>query len=188
MLWRCMGEWGIDPSLTSALVGAEWSASRHGLFNPGERAPSTHWIGGWAGLTAGMYVIEERLISCPYRQRNPGCPARNPLLYRQNCFDSWITDNVVKSTTNKRSKGFAIVTTPPSPQFWIPNSVTPLGIDGCGFFFGGGGQHEELLPLFLTTLPPNQSVSVDWSVGVSFGWLYPLWLPAVEIVSLLHSV
>jgi hypothetical protein len=32
-------------SLTSALHGGEWSASRPGRFNPRERAPGTHWIG-----------------------------------------------------------------------------------------------------------------------------------------------
>jgi len=33
--------------LTSALDGGEWSASRPGRFTPRERAPDTHWIGGW---------------------------------------------------------------------------------------------------------------------------------------------
>jgi hypothetical protein len=35
--------------LTSAIVGGEWSASNPGRFTPGERAPGTHWIGGWLG-------------------------------------------------------------------------------------------------------------------------------------------
>jgi hypothetical protein len=34
-------------SLTSVLGGGEWSASRPGSFTPRERAPGTHWIGGW---------------------------------------------------------------------------------------------------------------------------------------------
>jgi hypothetical protein len=33
--------------LTLALVGGEWSASRPGSFTPEERAPGTHYIGGW---------------------------------------------------------------------------------------------------------------------------------------------
>jgi hypothetical protein len=33
--------------LTSALAGGELSASRTGLFTPGERAPRTHWVGSW---------------------------------------------------------------------------------------------------------------------------------------------
>jgi hypothetical protein len=40
--------------LTSALVGGEWSASRPGRFTTGERAPSTHWIGGWVGPRVGL--------------------------------------------------------------------------------------------------------------------------------------
>jgi hypothetical protein len=34
-------------SLTSALDGGEWLASRLGCLTPRERAPGTHWIGGW---------------------------------------------------------------------------------------------------------------------------------------------
>jgi len=41
-------------SLTLTLVGGEWSASRSGRFTPRERAPSTHWIGGWVGPRAGL--------------------------------------------------------------------------------------------------------------------------------------
>jgi hypothetical protein len=44
---------------TSALVGGEWSASRTGRFTPGERAPGTHWIGGWVGPRAGLDDMKE---------------------------------------------------------------------------------------------------------------------------------
>jgi hypothetical protein len=46
-----LGEWMYSPihSLTSALDGGEWSASHPGRFTPRERAPGTHWIGGWVG-------------------------------------------------------------------------------------------------------------------------------------------
>jgi hypothetical protein len=37
----------IHVFLTSALVGGEWSASRRSRFTPRERAPDTHWVGGW---------------------------------------------------------------------------------------------------------------------------------------------
>jgi hypothetical protein len=40
---------GVDiaaPSLTSALDGGEWSASRPGRFTPEERALGTRWIRG----------------------------------------------------------------------------------------------------------------------------------------------
>jgi hypothetical protein len=45
--------------LTSALVRGEWSASRPGRFNPRERAPGTHWIGGWVNLRAGLDDMEK---------------------------------------------------------------------------------------------------------------------------------
>jgi hypothetical protein len=44
------GTGGIDPpSLTSALDGGKWSASRLCRFTPGEKAPGIHWKeAGWA--------------------------------------------------------------------------------------------------------------------------------------------
>jgi len=37
--------------LTSARDGDEWSASHPGHFTRGERAPGTHWTGGWVDPT-----------------------------------------------------------------------------------------------------------------------------------------
>jgi hypothetical protein len=45
--------------LTSALVGGEWSASRPCRFTPGERAPDTHWIGGWVDPSVGLHNMEK---------------------------------------------------------------------------------------------------------------------------------
>jgi hypothetical protein len=45
--------------LTSALVRGQWSASRPGRFNPRERGPGTHWIGGWVGPRAGLDDVEK---------------------------------------------------------------------------------------------------------------------------------
>jgi hypothetical protein len=53
------GSGGID--------GGEWSASRASLFTPKERAPGTHWIGGWVGPRAGLDAVVKRNISRPYR-------------------------------------------------------------------------------------------------------------------------
>jgi hypothetical protein len=44
--------------LTSALAGGEWSVSRRSTT--GERAPGTHWIGGWVGPRAGLDAVEKR--------------------------------------------------------------------------------------------------------------------------------
>jgi hypothetical protein len=59
--WRC----NSTHSLTSALDGGEWSASRPCRFNPRERAPGTHWIGGWVGPRADLDAVVKRKIPSP---------------------------------------------------------------------------------------------------------------------------
>jgi hypothetical protein len=59
----------IHVFLTSAPFGGEWSASRTGLFNPGERLPGTHWIGGWMAPEP-VWTLWERENSWPYRDLN----------------------------------------------------------------------------------------------------------------------
>jgi hypothetical protein len=51
--------------LTSALAGGEWSASRPGRFTPGERAPGTHWIGGWVDPSAGLDDVKREFLTLP---------------------------------------------------------------------------------------------------------------------------
>jgi hypothetical protein len=51
--WR----YSSSRSLTSALDGGEWSASRPGRCTPRERAPGTHWIGGWVGSRAILDAV-----------------------------------------------------------------------------------------------------------------------------------
>jgi hypothetical protein len=65
--------------LTSALVRGEWSTSRPGRFTPGEKAPGTHWIGGWVGLRAGLDDLEKRtFLTLPGLELRPlGRPARS---------------------------------------------------------------------------------------------------------------
>jgi hypothetical protein len=74
----------IHVFLTSALVGGEWSASRPGRFTPGERAPGTHWIGGWVDPRAGLDDVEKRkILTLPGLELRPlGRPASRQSLYR----------------------------------------------------------------------------------------------------------
>jgi hypothetical protein len=58
-------------SLTSVLDGGEWSASRPGPFIPREKAPGTHWIGGWVGPGAGLDAVMNGKIPSPCRDSNP---------------------------------------------------------------------------------------------------------------------
>jgi hypothetical protein len=57
-----LGEWRYSSthSLTSALDGGEWSASRPGRFTPRERALGTHWIRGWVGPRAVLDAVVKR--------------------------------------------------------------------------------------------------------------------------------
>jgi hypothetical protein len=48
--------YSIIPDLGSGWT--EWSASRLGYFIPRERAPDTHWVGGWVDLSAGLDAVE----------------------------------------------------------------------------------------------------------------------------------
>jgi hypothetical protein len=74
--WRRIGEWNYSSthSLTSALDGGEWSASRPGRFTSRERAPGTHWIGGWVGPRSVLDAVVKRRIPSPRRESNPRTP------------------------------------------------------------------------------------------------------------------
>jgi hypothetical protein len=82
--------------LTSALAGGEWSASRPCLFTPGERAPGTHWIGGWVGPRAGMDDVENRkFLTLPGLELRPlGHPARSQSVDGVNSMKSVIREMV----------------------------------------------------------------------------------------------
>jgi hypothetical protein len=65
--------------ITSELAGGKWLVSRPGRFITGERAPGTHWIGGWVDLRAGLNDVEKRkyLILPGLELRSFGRPARS---------------------------------------------------------------------------------------------------------------
>jgi hypothetical protein len=79
-----LGEWRYSSRtfLTSALNGGEWSASRPGHFKPRERAPRTHWIGGWVGPRAVLDAVVKRKIPSPRRESNPKTPIVQPVAQR----------------------------------------------------------------------------------------------------------
>jgi hypothetical protein len=55
--------------LTSALAGVKWSTS-----SPKERAPGTHWIGGWVDPRAGLDDAEKRkFLTLPGLELRPLC-------------------------------------------------------------------------------------------------------------------
>jgi hypothetical protein len=83
-------------SLTSALDGGERrSASRPGRFIPSERAPGTHWIGGWVGPTAILDAVVKRKIPSPHRESNPRISIVHPVAQRY-------TDWAIMAVPSKR--------------------------------------------------------------------------------------
>jgi hypothetical protein len=68
-----LGEWRHSSihSLTSALDGGEWSATRPGRFTPRERAPGTHWIGGCVDPRAILDAVVTRKMPSPHRESKP---------------------------------------------------------------------------------------------------------------------
>jgi hypothetical protein len=54
---------------------SKWLLSIPGLFNPGERAPDTHWIGGCVGLRAGLDDMEKwKIVSMQEIEPRPSSP------------------------------------------------------------------------------------------------------------------
>jgi hypothetical protein len=64
-----------SPFFTSAVDIGEWSASRPCCLTPEERAPGTHWIGGWVGPRAGLDAVQKRKI-LHFRESNPSRRSR----------------------------------------------------------------------------------------------------------------
>jgi hypothetical protein len=62
--------------------GGELSASRPGRFTSRERAPDTHWIGGWVGPRAVLDAVVKRKIPTPRRESNPRTPIVQPVAQR----------------------------------------------------------------------------------------------------------
>jgi hypothetical protein len=79
-----LGEWRYisTHSLTSALDGGEWSASRPGRFTPRERTSGTPWIGGWVGLKAVLDTVVKRKIPSPRRESNSRTTMVQPIAQR----------------------------------------------------------------------------------------------------------
>jgi hypothetical protein len=65
------------------LDGGEWSASRPGRFNPGERVSGTYLIGGYVDPGAGLDdMTKRRFLTLPGLElRSLYRPARSQSLY-----------------------------------------------------------------------------------------------------------
>jgi hypothetical protein len=52
-----------------------------------ERAPATHWIGGWVGPRAVLDAVVKRKIPSPHRDSNPRTPIVQPVAQR---YTDWV--------------------------------------------------------------------------------------------------
>jgi hypothetical protein len=124
MPWRHIGEWRYSSTFLegSALDRGEWSASRPCHFTPGERAPGTHWIGGWVGPRVGLDAVEKRKILHSW-ESNPGRAACSPSLYRlsyPNSLFHWCMITKVQWTVS---------------EYWINNSIVQYIPLSCQVYF-----------------------------------------------------
>jgi hypothetical protein len=89
------GEWRYSSthSLTSALDGGEWSASRPGRFTSRERDPCTHWIGDWIGLKTVLDSVVKRKIPSTRRELNSKTPIVQSIAQRY-------TDSIITAFSN----------------------------------------------------------------------------------------
>jgi hypothetical protein len=59
-----------------------------------ERAPGTHWIGGWVGLRAVLDAMVKRKIPSPRREPNPRTPIIQPVAQR---YTDWAITALLSS-------------------------------------------------------------------------------------------
>jgi hypothetical protein len=52
-----------------------------------ERAPDTHWIGGWVGPRTGLDAVVKRKICSPSWDSKPPSSTRSPALYHSDDDD-----------------------------------------------------------------------------------------------------
>jgi hypothetical protein len=85
MPWRCMREWMYRSRFLDLGTSWRWVVSfmPRPLY-PQEKAPGTHWIGGWVKPRAGLDEMEKRkfLTLLGLELRPLGRPARSESLYR----------------------------------------------------------------------------------------------------------
>jgi hypothetical protein len=150
-----LGEWRYIStlSLTSALDGGEWSASRLGRFTPRERAPDTLWIWDWMGPRTVLDEIVKAKIPSPYRKSNPRTPIVQPVFQH---YTDWaitgsgcgcIAPRILELGTRWRS----VVSFIPPPLYpqgkssWYPLD-TRLGGPQSRSERGGEEKNSQLLP------------------------------------------
>jgi hypothetical protein len=100
----CEWRYSSTHSLTSALDGREWSASRPARFTPRKRAPDTHWAGGWVGPRSVLDAVVKRKIPTPRRESNPRTPIIQPVTRRYTDWAITALQRIINSLKLKKIK------------------------------------------------------------------------------------
>jgi hypothetical protein len=104
--WR----YSFTHSLTSAIVGGEWSASRPGRFTPREIALGNHWIGGWVGPRAILDAVVKRKIPSSRRESSPRIPIVQHVAQRYH--GSLVADSCIICSCRSRQPVRKLLDTP----------------------------------------------------------------------------
>jgi hypothetical protein len=118
--WRRMRKWRYSSTILGLGISCKSViASRTDRFTPGEEAPGTRCVGGWMGFKAGLDTVEKRNMFFPWRESNPGRPARSPSLYQLSYRGSvsWS-----KCSNNGLGEEFYV--------FWVVRPSSPVKING----------------------------------------------------------
>jgi hypothetical protein len=84
----------IAPRILNPRHQMEVSGQIHAdCFNPGERVPGTHWLGGWVGLRAGLDAVAKRKKKISAHAGNR-TPVVQPVAYSVD----WLRYNSVVAT------------------------------------------------------------------------------------------
>jgi hypothetical protein len=67
---KTYGDWKYSSTIFDLITRYRWVAASHPCrFIPGERAPGTHWIGGWLGPRVGLDAEKRKKIIAPTGNR-----------------------------------------------------------------------------------------------------------------------
>jgi hypothetical protein len=110
--------------LTSARDGGDWPASRLGRFTPRERAPGTHWIGGWVGPRTVLDAVVKRKIPSSRRESNRRTPRYKNDLYSKSLVQELLINIFIRNNIYINA-----ITAPMFPTF--PATHTHKSIPEC---------------------------------------------------------
>jgi hypothetical protein len=86
---KSYGEWRYNSVFLDLSIRWRWVVTLFSLllYPPGDRVPSTHWVGGWVGPNVDLDAMDKwKILHC--RESNLGHPAHSPSLYQLSYPDS----------------------------------------------------------------------------------------------------